>query len=56
LGCGYIGLVFFVEIMERMDKGLTVPKWVLIVWLKILQMSQKLSAQNVCPSPKILDF
>ena len=23
--------------MENMDKGLTVPKWVLIVWPKILQ-------------------
>ena len=25
-----------------MDKGLTVPKWVLIVWLKILQMPKNL--------------
>ena len=28
-----------------MDKGLTVPKWVLMVQLKIPQMSQNLSAQ-----------
>ena len=35
-------------IMENMDKGLTVPKWVLIIWPKI--------GQNVCPSPKISDF
>ena len=39
-----------------MDKGLTVPKWVLIVWPKIPQMPQNLSAQFVCPSPKVLDF
>ena len=39
--------------MENMDKGLTVPKWVLIVWPKI---PQNLSAQFVCPSPKVLDF
>ena len=42
--------------MENMDKGLTLPKCVLIVWPKIPQMSQKLSAQFVCPSPKVLDF
>ena len=36
--------------MVNMDKGLTVPKWVLIVWPKISQMPQNLSA------PKILDF
>ena len=39
--------------MENMDKGLTVPKWVLIVRLK---MPQNLSAQFVCTSPKVLDF
>ena len=39
-----------------MDKGLTVPKWVLIVWPKIPQMPQNLAAQFVCPSPKVLDF
>jgi hypothetical protein len=39
-----------------MDKGLTVPKWVLIVGPNIPQMPQSLSAQFVCPSPKILDF
>ena len=42
--------------MENMDKGLTVPKWVLIVQPKIPQMPQNLSAQFVCPSPKVLDF
>ena len=39
--------------MENMDKGLTVPKRVLIVRPK---MPQNLSAQFVCPSPKVLDF
>ena len=42
--------------MENMVKGLTVPKWVLIVWPKIPQMPQNLSAQLVCSSPKVLDF
>ena len=42
--------------MEDMDEGLTVPKWVLIVWPKVPQMHQNLSAQFVCPSPKDLDF
>jgi hypothetical protein len=42
--------------MENMDKGLTVPKWELIVWLKIPQMPENLSAQFVCQSPKVLDF
>ena len=43
--------------MENMDKGLdTVPKWVLIVWTKILQKPENLFAQFVCPSPKVLDF
>jgi hypothetical protein len=31
--------------MENMDKGLTVPKWMLIVQPKIPQMPQNLSAQ-----------
>ena len=31
--------------MENMDKGLTVPKWVLIDWPKVPQMPQNLSAQ-----------
>ena len=39
--------------MENMDKGLTVPKWVLINWSKI---PQNLSAQIVCPSPQLWDF
>ena len=42
--------------MENMDKGLTVPKWVLIVQPKISQMPQNLFAQFVCPGPKVLDF
>ena len=42
--------------MENMDKGLTVPKLVLIVQLNIPQMPQNLSAQLVCPSPKVLAF
>jgi hypothetical protein len=42
--------------MENMNNGLTVPKWVLIFWPKIPQMHQNLSAQCVCPSPKVLDF
>ena len=43
-------------LMKNMDKGLIVPKWVLIVQPKIPQMPQNLSAKFVCPSPKILDF
>ena len=41
--------------MENMDKR---PKWVLvlIVQLKILQMPQNLSAQFVCPSPKVISM
>ena len=39
-----------------MDKGLTVPKWVLINRPKIPQMPQNLSAQFVYPSPKVWDF
>ena len=39
-----------------MDKGLTLPKWVLIVWPKIPQMPQNLSVQFVCLSQKVLDF
>ena len=42
--------------MENMDKGLTVPKWVLIVKPKIPQIPQNLSAQFVYHSPKVLDF
>ena len=39
-----------------MEKGLIVPKWVLTVQPKISQMSRNLSAQFVCPSPKVWDF
>ena len=39
-----------------MDKGLTVPEWVLILWPKILKMHQNSSAQFVYPSSKVLDF
>ena len=42
--------------MKNMDKGLTVPKWVLINWPKIPQMPQNAFAQIVCPSPKVWDF
>jgi hypothetical protein len=42
--------------MENMDKGITVPKWVLINWTKIPQMPQNLSAQIVFPSQKVWDF
>jgi hypothetical protein len=42
--------------MKNMDKGLTVPNWVLMNWPKIPQMPQNLSAQIVCPSPKVWDF
>ena len=42
--------------MENMDKGLTGPKWVLINCLKIPQLPQNLSAQIVCPSPKVWGF
>ena len=42
--------------MENMDKGLTVPKWVLINWPKIPQWPQNLSVQSVCPIPKVWDI
>ena len=35
---------------------LTVPKWVLMNWPKIPQMTQNLSAQIVYPNPKVWDF
>ena len=43
-------------LMENMDKGLTVPKWVLINWQKITQMRKNLSAQIFYPSPKFWVF
>jgi hypothetical protein len=52
LGWGYKRLIFCRSngwIMKNMDKGLTVPKWVLIVWPKIPKMLQNLFAQFVCP-------
>ena len=39
-------------IMENMDQGLTVPKWVLIVWPKIPPNAPEF----ICPSPKVQDF
>ena len=42
--------------MKNIDEGLAVPKWVLIVWPKIPQMPENLSAQFVFPSPKVQDF
>ena len=61
LASGYKDLVFCRNhgwIIYNMDKGPTVQKWVLnlIVRPKIPQMSQNLSVQFVCPSPKVLDF
>ena len=35
-----------------MEKELTVPKWVPTIWLKIPQMPQKISAQNVPQAQK----
>ena len=55
----YKGLVFFTNngrIMENLDNGLTVPKWVMIIWPKMPKMPQNLAAQFVCPNPKVLDF
>ena len=43
-------------IMESIEKGLIVPKRVLINQLNIPQMPQNLYAQFVCPSSKVLDF
>ena len=39
-----------------MEKVLSVPKWELIVWLKIPQMPQNSSDQFVRTSPKVLDI
>ena len=39
-----------------MDNGLTVPKWVLISWPKILELPKTLSVQIVCLSLNVLDF
>ena len=57
LGFGYKRLVFVTNngiLMENMDKGLNVPKRVLIVRPKISQMPQNISAQFICL--KVLDF
>ena len=42
--------------MKNMDKGLTIPKWVLIDRPKIPQMPQNLPAQIVCLSLKVWGF
>jgi hypothetical protein len=42
--------------MENMDKGLTAPKCVLTNPPQITQIPQNLSAQIICPSPKVWDF
>ena len=50
LGFGYEALVFcknIGQLMECMEKRLTVPKWVLINQLKIPKMPQNLSAQKL---------
>ena len=39
-----------------MDKGLTIPKWVLINWPKIPKCPQTLSARIVFPSPNVWNF
>jgi hypothetical protein len=39
-----------------MDKGLTVPKWVLIVWPKIPTNAPKCICPICLASPKVLDF
>ena len=44
------------QILKTMDKGLTVPRWVLTVVLpKIPKMPLHFSAQFVCPSPNVWD-
>ena len=40
--------MIFVEIMGNMENGLTIPKWMLIIRPKMIQMSQNLSASR-CP-------
>ena len=42
--------------MENMNKGLTVPIWLLILWPRITLRLQNLPAQFVYPSPKVVDF
>jgi hypothetical protein len=42
--------------MENMNKGLTVPKLVLINRPKIPKIPQYLFAEIVFPSPKVWDF
>ena len=42
--------------MENMDKGLTLPKWLLINWPKETQMPKNASAQIVSQSPKAWNF
>ena len=42
--------------MENMDKGLTVPKWVLIVRPKIPQSPRFYLPNFFWASPKVLDF
>ena len=53
--CGYKSL-FFCRIngciMKNMDKGLTVPKWMLIVWTKITPNA----LEFICPSTKVQAF
>ena len=38
--------------IKNMDKGLPVPKWVLIVWSENTKNAQKF----ICPSPNLWDF
>ena len=59
LGFGYKGLVFCRNngwLMENMDKGLTVPKWVLINQPKIPPNAPKFIFPNCLPKPKNFVF
>ena len=55
-----LDIKFFDKIMVELWKTwtlvLTVLKWVMLNWPKILQMPQNLSAQIVCRSLKVRDF
>ena len=42
--------------MENTDKGITVPKWVLINWTKMPPNISKIIVQIVCLGPKIWDL
>ena len=60
IGFGYIGVFFCRNDSWSMKKHLhgkhSIPKWVLLNWLKIPLMPLKFSAQFACPSQKRGDF